>query len=54
MVTRKQKPIVSIQKKKRKGYKHTTTVSHQTTKEASKRRKEWRGTTKTARKQLRK
>lgn len=50
MVTTKQKPIVNTQKIKRKKYKHNTKESPQTTKEESKRRKEQKGTIKTARK----
>jgi len=40
-----------MQKRKRKEYKHTSEVSHQMSKEESKRRKERKGITKAARKQ---
>ena len=39
MVTMKQKPILNMQKRKRKEYKHTTKESQQTTKEESKKRR---------------
>ena len=52
MVTTKQKPTVNTQKIMRKESRHTTKESHKIPKEESKRRKEHRGTKKTARKQL--
>ena len=48
MVTKRQKPIVDTQKRKRKESKHTTSENHQVTKEDSKRgRKELQNNQKT-------